>query len=155
MIFGINTTGDISKLSQISFEISRVVFMPNITTNQLLPVLILSNFYHHFVSLLQKNFHVKKRKKYFHKNIVILVHIKGNPSCPILCKICYFFKEIPPASPSVSHLQEVVVHSGSTVGFSCGESSPSHDCEILLFLIGGQLWESATYKRWLYIVVQL
>ena len=40
MIFGINTTRDISKLSQISlyeaynnFEISLVVFMPNITTN--------------------------------------------------------------------------------------------------------------------------
>ena len=35
-IFGINTTGDISKLSQITynnFEISLVVFMPNITTN--------------------------------------------------------------------------------------------------------------------------
>ena len=63
MIFGINTTGDISKLSQISFEISLVVFMPNITTNQLLPILILSNFYHHFVSLLQKNFHVKKKEE--------------------------------------------------------------------------------------------
>ena len=40
MIFGVNTTCDISKLSQISravtnnnFEISLVVFMPNITTN--------------------------------------------------------------------------------------------------------------------------
>ena len=40
VIFGINTTRDISKLSQISlaimynnFEISFVVFMPNITTN--------------------------------------------------------------------------------------------------------------------------
>ena len=40
MIFGKNTTSDISKLSQISravtnnnFEISLVVFMPNITTN--------------------------------------------------------------------------------------------------------------------------
>ena len=36
MIFGINTTCDISKLSQITynnFEISLVVFMPNITTN--------------------------------------------------------------------------------------------------------------------------
>ena len=36
MIFGINTTRDISKLSQITynnFEISLVVFMPNITTN--------------------------------------------------------------------------------------------------------------------------
>ena len=45
MIFGINTTTDISKLSQIftrltareitynNFEISVVVFMPNITTN--------------------------------------------------------------------------------------------------------------------------
>ena len=35
MIFGINTTCDISKLSQIynNFEISLVVFMPNITTN--------------------------------------------------------------------------------------------------------------------------
>ena len=43
MIFDINTTTDISKLSQISltareitynnFEISPVVFMPNITTN--------------------------------------------------------------------------------------------------------------------------
>ena len=43
MIFGINTTCDISKLSQISlaaheitynnFEMSLVVFMPNITTN--------------------------------------------------------------------------------------------------------------------------
>ena len=40
MIFGINTTRDISKLSQISlantynnFEISLVVFIPNITTN--------------------------------------------------------------------------------------------------------------------------
>ena len=40
MIFGINTTSDISKLSQISravtynnLEISRVVFMPDITTN--------------------------------------------------------------------------------------------------------------------------
>ena len=43
MIFGINTPHDISKLSQISlvareitynnFEISLVVFMPNITTN--------------------------------------------------------------------------------------------------------------------------
>ena len=38
MIFGINTTYDISKLSQISitynnFEISLVVFMPNIITN--------------------------------------------------------------------------------------------------------------------------
>ena len=38
MIFGINTTYDISKLSQISitcnnFEISLVVFTPNITTN--------------------------------------------------------------------------------------------------------------------------
>ena len=35
MIFGINTTCDISKLSQISynnFEISLEVFMPNITT---------------------------------------------------------------------------------------------------------------------------
>ena len=53
------------------------------------------------------------------------------------------------------HLQEVVAHSGSTVGFSCGEYSPSHDCEILLFLIGGQLSELSTYKRWLHIVVQL
>ena len=36
VIFGINTTRDISKLSQITynnFEISLVVFMPNITTN--------------------------------------------------------------------------------------------------------------------------
>ena len=38
MIFGINTTCDISKLSQISstynnFEISLMVFMPNITAN--------------------------------------------------------------------------------------------------------------------------
>ena len=36
MIFGINTTRDISKLSQISynnFEISLVLSMPNITTN--------------------------------------------------------------------------------------------------------------------------
>ena len=36
MIFGINITRDISKLSQISYnncEISHVVFMPNITTN--------------------------------------------------------------------------------------------------------------------------
>ena len=40
MIFGINTTRDISKLSQISlantynnFEISLVVFIPNIITN--------------------------------------------------------------------------------------------------------------------------
>ena len=36
MIFGINTTCEISKLSQITcnnFEISLVVFMPNITTN--------------------------------------------------------------------------------------------------------------------------
>ena len=36
MIFGINTTRDISKLSQITynnFEISLVVFMPNITTD--------------------------------------------------------------------------------------------------------------------------
>ena len=36
MIFGINTTSDISKLSQITynnFEISLVVFMPNIATN--------------------------------------------------------------------------------------------------------------------------
>ena len=36
MIFGINTTRDISKLSQITynnFEISLVVFMPNIATN--------------------------------------------------------------------------------------------------------------------------
>ena len=39
MIFGINTTRDISKLSQImymynNFEISLVAFMPNITTNR-------------------------------------------------------------------------------------------------------------------------
>ena len=36
MIFGINTTRHISKFSQITyknFEISLVVFMPNITTN--------------------------------------------------------------------------------------------------------------------------
>ena len=36
MIFGINTTRDISKLSQITynnFEISLVAFMPNITTD--------------------------------------------------------------------------------------------------------------------------
>ena len=36
MIFGINTTRHISKFSQITynnFEISIVVFMPNITTN--------------------------------------------------------------------------------------------------------------------------
>ena len=36
MIFGINTTSDISKSSQITynnFEISLVVFMPNITAN--------------------------------------------------------------------------------------------------------------------------
>ena len=36
MTFGINTTRDISKLSQITynnFEISLVVFMPHITTN--------------------------------------------------------------------------------------------------------------------------
>ena len=36
MIFGINTTRGISKLSQITsnnFEISLVVFMPNITNN--------------------------------------------------------------------------------------------------------------------------
>ena len=36
MIFGINTTRDISKLSQITcnnFELSLVVFMPNITAN--------------------------------------------------------------------------------------------------------------------------
>ena len=40
MIFGINTTRDISKLSQITynnFEISLVVFMPNITTNHAIP----------------------------------------------------------------------------------------------------------------------
>ena len=49
MIFGINTTSDISKLSQISlayltareityndFEISHVVVMPNITTNNVI-----------------------------------------------------------------------------------------------------------------------
>ena len=36
MIFGVNITRDISKLSQVkynNFEISLVVFMPNITTN--------------------------------------------------------------------------------------------------------------------------
>ena len=33
MIFGINTTPDISKLMYNNFEISHVVFMPNITTN--------------------------------------------------------------------------------------------------------------------------
>ena len=38
VIFGINTTRDISKLSQLhtlynNFKISLVVFMPNITTN--------------------------------------------------------------------------------------------------------------------------
>ena len=52
MIFGINTTRDISKLSQITynnFEISRVVFMPNITTNHAITYTnpefrILSNF---------------------------------------------------------------------------------------------------------------
>ena len=36
MIFGINTTSDISKLSQIlynNFQILLVAFMPNITTN--------------------------------------------------------------------------------------------------------------------------
>ena len=39
MIFGINTTNDISELSELSqimynnFEISLVAFMPNITTN--------------------------------------------------------------------------------------------------------------------------
>ena len=41
MIFGINTTDDISKLSQISFEISLVVFMSNVTTNQ---AIIYTNF---------------------------------------------------------------------------------------------------------------
>ena len=45
VIFGINTTRDISKLSQISlaFEISRVVFMPNITTNHAITYTNLQN----------------------------------------------------------------------------------------------------------------
>ena len=45
MIFGINKTRDISKLSQIcynNFEILLVVFMPNITTNHVLPIQIMS-----------------------------------------------------------------------------------------------------------------
>ena len=52
MIFGKNTTRDISKLSQITynnFEISLVVFMPNITTNHAFtytnPRYIVSNLY--------------------------------------------------------------------------------------------------------------
>ena len=50
MIFGINTTNDISKLSQIThnnFEISLVVFMPNITTNHAItyPNLKLQNWH--------------------------------------------------------------------------------------------------------------
>ena len=155
MIFGINTTGDISKLSQISFEISLVVFMPNITTNQLLAILILSNFYHHFVSLLQKNFHVKKKEEVLSQKYSNTGTCKRQSLLPNTMQNLLLFLWIPPPSPSVSRLQEVVAHSGSTVGFSCGKSSPSHDCEILLFLIGGQLSELSTYKRWLHIVVQL
>ena len=52
VIFGKNTTSDISKLSQITynnFEISLVVFMPNITTNHAItytnPQYIVSNLY--------------------------------------------------------------------------------------------------------------
>ena len=52
VIFGKNTTSDISKLSQITynnFEISLVVFMPNITTNHAItytnPRYIVSNLY--------------------------------------------------------------------------------------------------------------
>ena len=52
VIFGKNTTSDISKLSQITynnFEISLVVFMPNITTNHAItytnPRCIVSNLY--------------------------------------------------------------------------------------------------------------
>ena len=47
MIFGINTTCDISKLSQITynnFEISLVVFMPNITTNHAITYTNFSKF---------------------------------------------------------------------------------------------------------------
>ena len=60
MIFGINTTRDISKLSQISynnFEISLVVFMPNITTNHAIGYTnwtplspVTTTYYYHYFS---------------------------------------------------------------------------------------------------------
>ena len=49
MIFGINTTCDIAKLSQITynnFETSLMVFMPNITTNH---AITYTNIYIYFV----------------------------------------------------------------------------------------------------------
>ena len=63
MIFGINTTCDISKIvsnfthltaheiTYNNFEISQVVFMPNITTNQAITYAILSGV-NHFVAKL-------------------------------------------------------------------------------------------------------
>ena len=44
MIFGMNTTSDITKLSQITynnFEISVIVFMPNITTNNAITYMLI------------------------------------------------------------------------------------------------------------------
>ena len=43
MIFGINTTRDISKLSYNDFEISLVAFMPNITTNHAITSVLLNH----------------------------------------------------------------------------------------------------------------
>ena len=90
MIFGINTTRDISKLSQISlaFEISRVVFMPNITTNHaIIPILI----YRITLRLLAIGIHEKEkdneednktkarfRRRTFHEPN--LIRIKADPN---------------------------------------------------------------------------
>ena len=57
VIFGINTTRDISKLSQImynNFEISLVVFMPNITTNHAITYTNFKVFRMHFCQPLLK-----------------------------------------------------------------------------------------------------
>ena len=63
MVFGINTTRDISKLSQISareitydnFEISLVVFTPNITTNHAITYTNRPNF---FQEILKKRLNI-------------------------------------------------------------------------------------------------
>ena len=64
MTFGINTTSDISKLSQITynnFEISLVVFMPNITTNHAITYTKSADFTRNFGGKLRQETISKKQ----------------------------------------------------------------------------------------------
>ena len=69
MIFGINTTRDISKLSQItnnSFEISLVVFMPNTTTNHATVPILIIQCQHFRIFIISRTTTNRQKMEVFH-----------------------------------------------------------------------------------------